>query len=303
MRSHKFRFARMPHLSPVKLTADSLKKVGAASQWLMSSLGFAPSTEQSPTAVVQPGESPGIENMEGVDVAPAPDAVRIQWCDYSEEKLEWHEGELDAFCASRRPAWAGHRWVNVTGLHPYAVNQLRQKYQFHTLAAEDVMRTSQRPKTEVFDHYIFTVVRMMRMEGEQLVQEQVSMFLFEKTTITFQELPGDVWGPIRERLNRGGARLRTYPISYLFYAQLDAVVDDLYMSAVGNRMNEIMKVLTIMASFFIPITFVAGVYGMNFEHIPELGWHYSYYVFWGVCISIVSGLGIYFWRRGWIGKR
>jgi magnesium transporter len=44
-------------------------------------------------------------------------------------------------------------------------------------------------------------------------------------------------------------------------------------------MNETMKVLTIMASFFIPITFIAGVYGMNFEYIPELGWKYSYFVF------------------------
>lgn len=82
-----------------------------------------------------------------------------------------------------------------------------------------------------------------------------------------------------------------------------ASLNDLYMSAVGNRMNEIMKVLTIMASFFIPITFVAGVYGMNFEYIPELGWPYSYFVFWGVCVSMVLGLGLYFWRRGWIGKR
>jgi magnesium transporter len=57
-----------------------------------------------------------------------------------------------------------------------------------------------------------------------------------------------------------------------------------------------------MASFFIPITFVAGVYGMNFEHIPELDWKYAYGAFWGVCISISAGLAIYFWRKGWIGK-
>jgi magnesium transporter len=63
-----------------------------------------------------------------------------------------------------------------------------------------------------------------------------------------------------------------------------------------------MKVLTIMASFFIPLTFVAGVYGMNFEYIPELSWKYSYAVFWGVCLSVTGGLAIYFWRKGWIGK-
>lgn len=383
----------------LKLTADSLKKVGAASRWLMSNLGFAGSTEASGAATVTPGESPGIESMPGVDEAPAPEAVKVQWTDFTTDKIEWREGTLEEFVGSKRPSWSTHRWVNVTGLHPYAVNQLRQKYHFHTLAAEDVMRTSQRPKVELFDHYIFSVVRMMRMEGTQLMQEQVSMFLFEKTILTFQESPGDVWGPIRDRLKRGGGRLRNYPPAYLFYTLLDAVVDhffpilesygqrledledlvlgdpgpavqqaihgtkrelsilrrvmwplrevanelhrsetklidpetrtfvrdvydhalqiieivemhreqagslnDLYMSAVGNRMNEIMKVLTIMASFFIPITFVAGVYGMNFEHIPELGWHYSYFVFWGVCVTIVIGLGIFFWRKGWIGR-
>lgn len=57
-----------------------------------------------------------------------------------------------------------------------------------------------------------------------------------------------------------------------------------------------------MALFFIPITFMAGVYGMNFEHIPELRWQSSYYVFWDGCLAIVSSLGVYFWRRGWIGK-
>ena len=389
----------VPRDSLPKPLVNPLKEVGRLSKWLISNLSAANPLKSVGAPPIKLGASPGIESVEGVDQPPDPSAVRVYWCDFSETRIEWAEGTADEFHVSKRPAWARHRWVNVDGLHPYVINQMRQKYQFHTLAAEDVLRTSQRPKVETFDHYLFTVVRMMRLEGQELKQEQVSLFLFEKTLLTFQEVPGDVWGPIRERLNRGGARLRTFDISYLFYALLDAVVDhffpiletygerleeleelvldnpgprvqqaihgvkrelsilrrvmwplrevanelqrsemklideevrtfmrdvydhalqiieivemhreqaaslnDLYMSAVGNRMNEIMKVLTIMASFFIPITFVAGVYGMNFDHIPELGWHYSYYVFWGVCVSIVSGLGIYFWRRGWINK-
>jgi len=85
------------------------------------------------------------------------------------------------------------------------------------------------------------------------------------------------------------------------YREMVASLNDLYMSAVSNRMNEVMKVLTLMASFFIPITFVAGVYGMNFEFIPELAWPYSYGIFWLVCLSIVAGLVIYFRRKGWLG--
>jgi len=86
------------------------------------------------------------------------------------------------------------------------------------------------------------------------------------------------------------------------YRELAAGLTDLYMSAVSNRMNEIMKVLTIMASLFIPVTFLAGVYGMNFEHIPELGWRYSYPLFWLICVTTIVTLLTYFYRKGWIGR-
>ena len=85
------------------------------------------------------------------------------------------------------------------------------------------------------------------------------------------------------------------------YREMAAGLTDLYMSAISNRMNEIMKVLTIMASLFIPITFIAGVYGMNFEHIPELAWPWSYAVFWLLCLGVTASLLLYFRRKGWIG--
>jgi magnesium transporter len=67
-------------------------------------------------------------------------------------------------------------------------------------------------------------------------------------------------------------------------------------------MNEVMKVLTIMASFFIPITFLAGVYGMNLENMPEVHWPYAYAAFWVICVAAVTGLFVFFRRRGWIGR-
>jgi magnesium transporter len=69
---------------------------------------------------------------------------------------------------------------------------------------------------------------------------------------------------------------------------------------VGNRMNEVMKVLTIFASVFIPLTFIAGIYGMNFEFMPELGFKYSYPVFWLVIVLIVILLFIYFKKKKWL---
>ena len=74
-----------------------------------------------------------------------------------------------------------------------------------------------------------------------------------------------------------------------------------YLSVVSNRLNEIMKVLTIFSAVMLPLTFIAGVYGMNFDNMPELHWHYGYYMAWGIMIMLASLMLIVFWRRGWIG--
>lgn len=75
---------------------------------------------------------------------------------------------------------------------------------------------------------------------------------------------------------------------------------DMYMSTISNRMNEVMKVLTIMASIFIPLTFMAGIYGMNFEYIPELHFKYGYYYLWGAMILVFLGMLWYFKRKKWL---
>jgi magnesium transporter len=75
---------------------------------------------------------------------------------------------------------------------------------------------------------------------------------------------------------------------------------DIYLSSVSNRMNEIMKVLTIITTIFIPLSFIAGIYGMNFDNIPELHGHYSYPILWIVMISIAVGMVFYFKRKKWL---
>lgn len=75
---------------------------------------------------------------------------------------------------------------------------------------------------------------------------------------------------------------------------------DLYMNSVSNRMNEIMKVLTIIATIFIPLTFIAGVYGMNFECMPELRWKYAYFATWGVMVLIFIAMLMFFRKRKWL---
>ena len=75
---------------------------------------------------------------------------------------------------------------------------------------------------------------------------------------------------------------------------------DMYMTTISNKMNEVMKVLTIMASIFIPLTFIAGIYGMNFDYIPELHFKYSYFILWGVMIVLFVGMLYYFKRKKWL---
>ncbi len=89
------------------------------------------------------------------------------------------------------------------------------------------------------------------------------------------------------------------------YRELTSGLTDIYLSAVGNRMNEIMKLLTVISSIFIPLTFVAGIYGMNFNpeaspwNMPELNWYWGYPFFWVMMGGISTGMIYFFWQKGW----
>jgi magnesium transporter len=77
---------------------------------------------------------------------------------------------------------------------------------------------------------------------------------------------------------------------------------NLYYAAQGQRMNEIMRVLTVVSAIFIPLTFIVGVYGMNFEHMPELKYKYGYYTIIGIMIVIGVTLLARFRKNGWLKK-
>ncbi len=127
-----------------------------------------------------------------------------------------------------------------------------------------------------------------------------------------------VW-PVREvvsSLDRGESKLvkkAVHPFLRDLYDHTIQIVDtiealrdvtggmmDLYLSIISNRMNEVMKVLTIIATIFIPLTFIAGIYGMNFEYMPELGWHYAYFAVWAVIIGLGVAMVMYFRRLRWL---
>ena len=84
------------------------------------------------------------------------------------------------------------------------------------------------------------------------------------------------------------------------YREMVSGMLDIYLSSISNRLNAVMKVLTIIATIFMPLTFIAGVYGMNFKHMPELEWRYGYFLIWGVMILIGVFMLIYFRKKKWL---
>jgi magnesium transporter len=261
------------------------------------------------------------------------------------------------------------------------------------------LNTRQRPKIEAYDDYLHTVIKMLDYETEtgEITTEQVSLVLKNNILLTFQERPGDVLDPIRERLQKGLGRIRKSGTDYLAYAIVDAIVDryfyileimgerleileeavledpskeivneiysikrqlltlrhavwplreqvnslrkgespfiqegtliflsdlhdhimqvidtvenyremvagllDLYLSSLSNRMNEVMRILTVIATIFIPLTFIAGIYGMNFHFMPELSWKWAYPLCWLAMIGIGAGMVMWFRRKKWL---
>jgi magnesium transporter len=91
------------------------------------------------------------------------------------------------------------------------------------------------------------------------------------------------------------------------YREIASGLVDIYLSAMSARLNEIMKVLTVIATLFMPLGFIAGIYGMNFDpqaspwNMPELGWRYGYFFALSLMVATAVGLLLYLWRNGWIG--
>ncbi|MBS3741214.1 MAG: magnesium/cobalt transporter CorA [Candidatus Cloacimonetes bacterium] len=175
----------------------------------------------------------------------------------------------------------------------------------------------------IIDNY-FIVLEKVGEKLEDMEEELVS----DPSTETLQAihrlkremiyLRKSVW-PLREvitRLERGDSLL-IKKSSHIYFRDIydhtiqvmDAIETsremltgmlDIYLSSVSNRMNDVMKVLTIIATIFIPLTFIAGIYGMNFEYMPELGWRGAYFVVLFVMLVVGAGMIAYFKNKKWL---
>ena len=331
--------------------------------------------------------------------APQTGPVQINQIQYNSDQFDEHVISSSASFATI-PQKEYVTWLDVSGVHDLnLVESFGKAFDIHPLIQEDIVHTGHRPKIEVHENFVFIVIRMLLfdIQNKDILSEQISIILGENYLLTFQERPGDVFEPIRQRLRSGKYRISGKGVDYLLYSLLDAVVDnyflvlekigqrleriedkllhtpstetlekiyqlkkdlvflrkvvwplrevinslsrnetsyiaekiavyfhdiydhvvqvietietfrdmlsgmrDTYLSNVSNRMNEIMKVLTIISTIFIPLSFLAGIYGMNFVNIPELKWAWGYPALWGVMLSIVVVLLWVFKRNKWL---
>jgi len=104
------------------------------------------------------------------------------------------------------------------------LEKIGKHYDIHPLVMEDTLNTQQRPKIEIFDDYIFAVMKVITQDEEGNINiEQLSLFLGENYVITFQESEGDIFDPVRERIEKSKGRIRKCGPDYLIYAIMDIV--------------------------------------------------------------------------------
>jgi len=175
----------------------------------------------------------------------------------------------------------------------------------------------------IVDNYFFVLESLgERIEGyeDELMDDPQTQTLRELYKLKREAifLRKSVW-PVREVLSvlgRGDSKIveeGTLPYVRDVYDHTIQVIDtvesfrdliagmhDTYLSNVSNKMNEVMKVLTVFASIFIPLTFLTGLYGMNFDYMPELHWHWSYPVLLVTMLVVGVGMAVHFYKRGWL---
>ena len=147
---------------------------------------------------------------------------------------------------------------------------------------QEVLGLITRYKREV--NYLRKSIRPAREMIQQLVK-------LDSELRSDQTLP--FWKDLLDLATQATEALETY--REMLSDQLNT-----YNTSVSNKLNEIMKVLTIFAAIFIPLTFIAGIYGTNFEHLPELHYKYSYYIFWFIMILVAGIMIRFFKRKGWM---
>lgn len=342
------------------------------------------------------GQAPGTMIYVGAEKR---DKTRISVFDYDIDNITSFD-VLDIEVLEKYVDSATNTWINVIGVHnTKEIEDIGRIFHIHPLVLEDVINTNQRPKTEMYDNFVYIVLKMLYIDekSNDVTIEQVSIIVGENYVITFQETEIDVFDSIRKRISSTKWRVRRLGADYLTYALIDAIVDnyfivlehlnevveeledemlsnskpdylqmvyrlkrtyiyirkmvypvrellnmlmrteikqindetrlhyrdvydhlirvldtiehsrellssivEIHITSISQKMNEVMKVLTIIATIFIPLTFIAGIYGMNFKNMPELEWEWGYFASIGLMALIAIGMVLYIVKKKWL---
>ncbi|HET8686750.1 MAG TPA: magnesium and cobalt transport protein CorA, partial [Methanosarcina sp.] len=158
--------------------------------------------------------------------------VVIRVLAYNSEKLIERELETVEECLEFKSQEDINLWINVDGLDRVdIIEKLGGYFDIHPLTLEDVLNTGQRPKTEDYGSYIYTVLKMMLLDAErkEIIIDQVSIIIGPNYILSFQERQGDVFDPVRDRFENPTSRLRKSGVDYLAYSLIDAVVDNYFL--------------------------------------------------------------------------
>ena len=171
----------------------------------------------------------------------------ITCLDYDEKNL-YDKRISDAEECKQFKESATTSWINIDSINNVGlIEQIGKAFQLHPLVLEDILHTSQRPKLEDFDNYLYIVVKMLSYnDTDQVVEtEQVSIVLGPNYVISFQEHAGDVFEKIRERIRTAKGRIRKMGVDYLAYALIDAIVDNYFViiEKLGEKIESLEETL------------------------------------------------------------
>ncbi len=145
----------------------------------------------------------------------------------------------------------GVTWINIDGVHdPDIVDYIGKQFDIHPLTLEDIMNTDQRPKFEDYDTYDVMMMKMLYFDGK-LKSEQLSIILFDRVVLTFQEIKGkDAFDPVRQRIRSGKGKIRKQGADYLAYSLLDSVIDSYFhiLDLIGSSIDDVDEELRLSTS-------------------------------------------------------
>lgn len=342
------------------------------------------------------GKPPGTLEYIGDTVQKVAQFQHISYCNETYKCRALQSTDLKSFSITPNTK----NWLYIKGVPTKEeLEVLGSVLNIHRLTLEDILNTEQRPKTELFENYIYVIVQAIHPLDytQNFDNNQFNIIIFKDLVVTIEERDTNASLLIKSQIERGIGKIRNLDHDFLAYSIIDAIIDnyyiildqfnekiehleddivdrpskalihdihdlkrevwllrkniwplrecitkldrsvedwfstkskpffrdlydhtyqiidiceslrdviasmlDTYLSSISFKMNDIMKVLTIISTIFMPMTLITGIYGMNFENMPELGWQYGYQITVILILSLGAIMLLWFWKKKWL---